>query len=145
MSIRKACKSDAKVLYIIEEHIFGVDNFGLSLASFYYHIGHNLLYVIEQDGEVVGYILWLRRKLYYRLYSLCIDKAYQGRGFAQNLLDYSFEHLQELSFSLEVHSDNQKAIELYKKNGFIIKKRLVGYYPQNVDGYKMVKSLKAIC
>lgn len=145
MSIRKARKSDAKALYIIEEHIFGADNFGLSLASFYYHIGHNLLYVIEQDKEVVGYILWLRRKLYYRLYSLCIDESYQGRGFAQNLLDYSFEHLEELSFSLEVHSDNQRAIELYKKNGFIIKKRLVGYYPQNADGYSMVKYPNSIC
>jgi ribosomal-protein-alanine N-acetyltransferase len=69
---------------------------------------------------------------------LAISKKFQNQGLAKRLLDYSFEHLKEKSFSLEVKVSNTGAIKLYEKFGFKIKKVLQNYY-ENEDGYLMEK------
>jgi ribosomal protein S18 acetylase RimI-like enzyme len=90
------------------------------------------------DEKIVGYILWLERKNYFRLYSLAIDINFQGLGIASKLLEYSFEKLRNKNFSLEVKTKNIKAIKLYEKYGFKIKKVLKDYY-EDSDGYLMIK------
>jgi [ribosomal protein S18]-alanine N-acetyltransferase len=109
----------------------------LSKASFGYHLKKNSLYIIEINSEPAGYILWLKRKKYFRLYSLAVSKRFQKQGIAQKLLAYSFEHLKEKSFSLEVKISNEGAIRLYEKFGFRIKRVLSNYYEKE-DGYWMV-------
>lgn len=136
--ITKALVSDTKELYILECSIFSKEEFGLSLASFYYHI-KNDLFVCKLDKKIVGYILWLKRKKYHRLYSLCVLDHFQGKGIASKLLEYSFDNLNFKSFTLEVKNNNFTAINLYKKYGFEIKSVLKSYYPNNTDGFKMVK------
>lgn len=137
--IRKAVRGDVKKLYHLEKSIFSKDDFTLSLSSFYYHIKNSILFVYEEDSEIVGYILWLKRKRFIRLYSLCVAKETQGKGIGDKLLKHSFNHLDNLELQLEVKTSNTKAIELYKKNGFEIKKVLKEYYPNSLDGYLMVK------
>ena len=93
---------------------------------------------------IAGYILWLERKKYFRLYSLAISNGFQNRGLAKKLLEYSFENLSKdnKDFSLEVKVSNESAINLYKKYGFEIKKILKDYYEQ-CHGYLMYKKCKA--
>jgi len=141
--IRQATTQDAKALWLLEQSLFDTDNFPLSLASFYYHIKHNRLFVYGREGEIIGYCLWLKRKTYYRLYSIGISPLYRGEGIAKKLLEYSFAHLVTQIFTLEVRCDNAQAITLYEKYGFRIDKVLKGYYPNQVDGYKMIKSILA--
>lgn len=136
--IIQATPEDLNRLYDLEKEIFKNDTFALKKESIKYHLQRNIIYKIEVDNKLVGYILWLNRKKYFRLYSLAISKAYQNQGLAKQLLDYSFEHLKEKSFSLEVKVSNIGAIKLYEKFGFKIKKVLENYY-DNEDGYLMEK------
>lgn len=136
--ITQATPEDLNRLYDLEKEIFKNDTFALKKESIKYHLQRNIIYKIEVDNKLVGYILWLNRKKYFRLYSLAISKAYQNQGLAKQLLDYSFEHLKEKSFSLEVKVSNIGAIKLYEKFGFKIKKVLEKYY-ETQDGYLMEK------
>ena len=137
--ITKANLKDLSALYNIEREVFSNDPFSMSKNSIKYHIIKNELYKIEFDGVIAGYILWLKRKKYYRLYSLAIGNNFQNRGFAKKLLAYSFENLIDRDFSLEVKVLNETAINLYKKFGFEVKKVLKDYY-EECDGYLMYKS-----
>lgn len=136
--ITQATPEDLNRLYDLEKEIFKNDTFALKKESIKYHLQRNIIYKIEVSNKLVGYILWLNRKKYFRLYSLAISKAYQNQGLAKQLLDYSFEHLKEKSFSLEVKVSNIGAIKLYEKFGFKIKKVLEKYY-ETQDGYLMEK------
>ncbi|MGB5867679.1 MAG: N-acetyltransferase [Arcobacteraceae bacterium] len=137
--IRAAILKDSKELFTLESSVFLKDDFGLSLSSFYYHIKNNNLFLYEKDKKIIAYILWLKRKNYYRLYSLCVDKNNQGQGIAQKLLNHSLDILPFSKYTLEVKTTNEQAIKLYEKNGFKISKTLQNYYPNNIDGYLMIK------
>lgn len=140
MLIRRARREDVNSLLEIEGESFDWSHFPLSRACFHYHLRRNLLFVCEEDGGVIGYILWLERKTHYRLYSLAVRKEKRGKGVAKKLLDYSFEVLNGFKeFRLEVRCDNREAINLYMRNGFEIKGILKSYYPDGADGYRMVR------
>ncbi|MCT7611533.1 GNAT family N-acetyltransferase [Aliarcobacter butzleri] len=136
--IKKAKKENLKDLYDLEKKVFQNDPFALTKSAFRYHILKNNLYIFEKDEKIVGYILWLERKDYFRLYSLAIDINFQDLGIASKLLEYSFEKIKNKNFSLEVKTKNIKAIKLYEKYGFKIKKVLKDYY-EDSDGYLMIK------
>ena len=142
--IRKANLNDLTSLYGIERYVFFNDPFSMTKESIRYHILRNRLYIVEIDNIIAGYILWLERKKYFRLYSLAISNDFQNRGLAKKLLEYSFENLSKdnKDFSLEVKVSNESAINLYKKYGFEIKKILKDYYEQ-CHGYLMYKKCKA--
>ncbi|PLY06990.1 MAG: N-acetyltransferase [Arcobacter sp.] len=136
MKIEKANINDVKELLFIEKELFSNDSFALSRASFGYHIKNNTLYKLEIDNKIVAYLLWLKRKNYYRLYSLAILKKFQGRGLAKSLLEFSLSNLEKDCFELEVRVSNIVAIKLYEKFGFKKVKILEKYYDEE-DGLKM--------
>jgi ribosomal-protein-alanine N-acetyltransferase len=140
--IEKANLSDLASVYKIEREVFSNDPFSMSKVSLRYHILKNRLYLIKIDNIIAGYILWLERKKYFRLYSLAIGKDFQNRGLAKKLLEYSFLELSSTNkdFSLEVKVLNQSAINLYKKYDFEIKKVLKDYY-EDCDAYLMYKKV----
>ncbi|MGA1933168.1 GNAT family N-acetyltransferase [Arcobacter sp. YIC-464] len=137
--IRKALIDDVKNLHHLESSIFSKDEFGISLSSFYYHVKRNPIFVYEEDSKIGAYILWLKRKNYYRLYSICVDKSFQGKGISKKLLLFSFEQLDNSSYQLEVKVNNSIAISLYEKYGFRIKKTIKDYYPNNIDAFLMIR------
>lgn len=136
--IRQALPQDAKALWLLKQALFDEHNLPLSLASFYYHIKRNVLFVYEYDGEIRGYCLWLKRHKSYRLYSIGVSPLHCGEGIAKELLQYSLNHLKAQQFTLEVRIDNLNAITLYQKYGFVTQKILKGYYPNQVNGLRMV-------
>lgn len=137
--ILRATLDHLNVLAALENRLFAKDDFPLSRGSFSYHIKRNDLFVFMHEGEVAGYILWLKRKRYYRLYSLGVSNQFRGTGVAQELIGYSFDHLKASVYTLEVKTTNQSAITLYEKFGFRKQKILKGYYPNDHDGYLMRK------
>lgn len=141
--IEKANLIDLTSLYDLEREVFSNDPFSMKKNSIRYHILKNRLYKIEVDGVIAGYILWLERKKYFRLYSLAISNDFQNRGLAKKLLEYSFSELSSINkdFSLEVKVSNISAMKLYEKYGFEIKKVLKDYYEEG-DGYLMYKEVK---
>jgi ribosomal-protein-alanine N-acetyltransferase len=136
MRISKASKSDTKSLFEIENKVFKNDSMAMKLPSFYYHVEKNFLYKVEIDGKIAGYILWLNRKNFYRLYSLAILEEYRKLGLASKLLDFSLEKLNDKNLQLEVRESNEKAIKLYEKYGFKKVKILKDYY-ENENGVLM--------
>ena len=137
--IRKAQQTDIKALISIESATFTEDDYPLSRGSFYYHIKNNPLYIFTKNGKVVGYILWFKRKSYYRLYSLSVLEEYRKIGVAQALFEHSLEKLKAQSYTLEVKTTNNSAIKFYEKNGFKKVKILKGFYPKGQDGLFMKK------
>jgi len=137
--IRRAQTKDTNRLYQLENTLFSKDDFGLSRASIYYHMKKSDIFIYEEDSELLGYILWLKRKNYYRLYSLAVKKEFQGKRIATKLLEHSLSKLIAYKYQLEVKIDNPHGIALYEKYGFVKQKVLKGFYPKAQDGYLMVR------
>jgi len=136
MKISKASKGDIKKLFEIENKVFENDCMAMGLSSFYYHVEKSFFYKIEIKGKIAGYILWLNRKHFHRLYSLAILEEYRNLKLASSLLEFSFKSLKDKSLQLEVRASNEKAIRVYEKYGFKKKKVLKEYY-ENEDGLLM--------
>lgn len=136
MKLSKAVRSDAKSLFKIEQEVFKNDNMALSLRSFYYHLKNSIIYKVEVDKKIVAYILWLKRKEFFRLYSFAVLKEYRNLGLASNLLTFSFKNLEKKKMQLEVRKSNKKAVTLYTKFGFKKIKELKNYY-EDEDGILM--------
>lgn len=133
-NFRPALNSDIKALLKIENESF--DEFRLSKASFYYHIKRNFLYVYEDEkGEILGYILVFNHLKIPRIYSLAISKNARGFGLGNEFMKFITSKFKNLR--LEVNVNNQKAINLYTKFGFLISKTLPNYY-ENSDGFEMI-------
>ena len=103
------------------------------------------------DGEVVGSAGLhpagpaLRRRHVMSL-GIAVAAQAQGRGVGTALmaalLDYADNWGQVLRIELTVFVDNERAVELYKRNGFEIEGRMRGYALRNgryVDTYAMAR------
>jgi ribosomal protein S18 acetylase RimI-like enzyme len=80
------------------------------------------LFVLENplSREIVG-TSWLshdQRRIY--IHHFGIKPAFQGKGYAHLLMKASMDFAQStgMQIKLEVHKDNFKAVQLYKKWGF---------------------------
>lgn len=81
----------------------------------------SLFCVCEIDKKIIGYA-----GMYYvytegDITNIAIDKKYQGKGYAKELLNYMFELANSRGikeFTLEVRVSNMNAIKLYEKLGF---------------------------
>ena len=141
MTVREASLEDINEIEKVERDNFTPEDFGMSRTSLRYHLKRNILFVVEEKGRVVGYCLWLRRKEYYRLYSIAILQESHAKGFGKMLLDYSIKKLRDKALQLEVKQINLHAVSLYKKFGFKIVKTLRSYYPNGIDGYLMKRAI----
>jgi len=85
-------------------------------------IGGQLLLLIEKiTGSIAG-TSWLTvdgRRIYMHHFGIRAD--YQGKGLSKILLDASLKLAKTygMQIKLEVHKDNLKALDLYKKAGFL--------------------------
>ena len=76
-------------------------------------------YVINNESEVVGFISMVDNYLA----ALFIDVKHQGEGYGKRLLNFIQERRQSLQ--LKVYKKNEKAIDFYLRNGFVIKEELL--------------------
>ena len=100
-------------------------------------------YVYKEDNEIIGYINYDIMYERSELIQINVLDSYQGKHIGSKLMDYMFNDLEKNNVSeitLEVRIDNIKAINLYKKYGFVEVGKRVGYY-QGIDGILMKKEL----
>ncbi|WP_153733287.1 N-acetyltransferase [Sporosarcina obsidiansis] len=76
-------------------------------------------YVVSNEEDVVGFVSMVDNYLA----ALFIDVKYQGGGYGKGLLD--FIKTQRRTIQLKVYKKNNKAVDFYFKNGFVIKEELV--------------------
>lgn len=79
------------------------------------------LLILEKTGTLIG-TSWLthdNRRTF--LHHFGIHPKFQGKGYANALMDASMEYIEELGMQvkLEVHKENFKALNLYRKYKFI--------------------------
>lgn len=72
-------------------------------------------YVVSNEKDVVGFVSMMDNYLA----ALFIDVNYQGSGYGKGLLD--FIKRQRKNIQLKVYKRNNKAVDFYLKNGFVIK------------------------
>jgi ribosomal-protein-alanine N-acetyltransferase len=103
---------------------------------------HNHYVGARADGMLVGYagISRLGRKppFEYEVHTIGVDPAYQGRGIGRRLLDELLRFAEGGVVYLEVRTDNDVAIALYRSAGFEqigLRKRY--YRVSGADAYTM--------
>jgi len=100
-------------------------------------------YVYKEDNEIIGYINYDIMYERSELIQINVRSDKQRNHIGSKLMDYMFKELEKNSvkeITLEVKVDNTKAINLYKKYGFIEVGVRRGYY-QGIDGILMKKEL----
>lgn len=142
--IRLATKKDIPNLLEIEYSIFSEFDFRLSKENFIYHQNKNHIYLVCEEDVICGYILFLEYKNTVRIYSIAIKNEYSKKGYGTMLVEFLINIAKQKSknISLEVKYDNEKAIKLYNKLGFISKKTLFEYYLDGKNGIKMELGIK---
>jgi ribosomal protein S18 acetylase RimI-like enzyme len=145
-AIRHAELSDLPELLRLEELSF--ENDRLSRRSFIRWLGHRrCAFLVCDEGErLCGYILVIRRRgtLLARMYSLAVDPACRGRGIAQQLVEQAEREARDagaLYMRLEVAEDNEGAISLYEKLGYVQFGLYRDYYEDHGDALRMEKCI----
>jgi L-phenylalanine/L-methionine N-acetyltransferase len=103
----------------------------------------------EIDGVVVGHAgltLFARRRAHAGAIGMGVDQAYQGQGvgtaLVAALIDLADNWYNLRRLELEVYTDNEPAIRLYQRYGFVIEGTHRGYaYRDGVwaDAYSMAR------
>lgn len=100
-----------------------------------------LVYIDKEIKGIISYsIIYERAEVNY----IVVLEKYRGKGIADKLLKSALDDMRKNGcniVSLEVEISNEKAINLYLKNGFKIESIREKYY-ENKDGYLMVKDLE---
>ncbi len=101
--------------------------------------------VAEVGGEIAGYICgYPLTSLEVRIAMFAVLPAHRGKGVGSALYR-EFENVVKAEgfriIRLEVRTGNRRAIEFYRRRGFMVVRVLKGYYRNGDDAYVMVKTL----
>lgn len=144
--IRSATLADLGALVALEQRCFQTDR--LSRRSFRHLLlrGNVQTLLIEEAGRSCGYalILFRRGASLARLYSIAVDPACRGRGYAEALVRAA-ETLalsqDRMLMRLEIRRDNVASIRLFEKLGYQPFGSYAAYYEDAMDALRFQKSL----
>lgn len=83
-------------------------------------------FILKKDNERLGYVTIFTIDFIHRNaeFAIMIDPEHQGKGFANTAtdlaIDYAFSSLNLHKLYLYVDEENEKAIHIYKKKGFLV-------------------------
>lgn len=115
---------DILIDYINEKTLKRYDNQGWYRVLSWMGIYHSDFYVAEIEHNIVGFIL-IRKKMSSKwqrslwIYDVMILPEYRGRGYANIMLKLALDKCKQRPVRLYVSKENEVAINLYKRNGFI--------------------------
>jgi len=107
-------------------------NFADSLGS-----GYDCWTVRDAAGELVGYYLLMYALDEAHLLDVAVAAKRQGEGLGRRLLDQLAGRARSqgmTSILLEVRPSNERALEVYRRHGYIHIGRRKGYYPAGPEG-----------
>lgn len=142
--IRNAREEDLEEIYKIELKSFKIP-YPCHYLKILLKMAPTYFLVAEEKGQIIGYISGVTRLgKTGHIVSIAVDPAHRGKGIGKKLVKTLLEKFKENGMKkarLEVRISNAAAINLYKKLGFNIEKRLKNYYPDGEDCYVMTKKL----
>ena len=169
-TIRKATKEDIPAVMTVNLRSLP-ENYWYGFYEYILLNWSESFLVAEVDGVVVGYAMsrvedtgdplllgliddkgnplvrgWQEPKKAGHLVSIAVLREYRGRGIGSALLAETIRVMRDNykvdSIFLEVRVSNTPAINLYKKFGFRVVRRIPHYYRDGEDAYVMVLRLK---
>ncbi len=106
--------------------------------------------IAEIDGEIAGFIMGLiqNREAGKRghVYTLDVTGKHRRKGVALRLLKELEQRFQEKGIEfcyLEAQRENLAALELYRKQGYIIQGILKDFYSKGSDAVQLIKKLSS--
>ncbi|MDQ3904168.1 MAG: ribosomal protein S18-alanine N-acetyltransferase [Actinomycetota bacterium] len=101
--------------------------------------GHH--YLSARDGDsLIGYAGLARVGAQAEVHTLAVDPTHHRRGIGRALLRAVLERAQGATVFLEVRTDNESAIKLYRSEGFeVIGTRRRYYRPSGADAFTMCR------
>ena len=145
--IRPAEPGDLDTLELLENAVFSADQ--LSRRSLRYYIGapNAAFLVLEAEGAIVGDALlsFRRNSTLGRLYSIAVSPGQVGRGYGRLLLTAAEQAVQDRNgraLRLEVRSDNDAAIKLYRQAGYREFGQCPDYYEDGTAALRFEKALR---
>lgn len=106
--------------------------------------GHFYVGAYAEDGSLIGYaglaLVARPPNAEAEVHTIAVDPAHQGRGVGRTLLRRLLARADESGAQvfLEVRTDNEPAIALYRANGFeVVGLRKRYYQPSGADAYTM--------
>lgn len=120
--------NDLERVLQIEQQLFAD---AWSAEMFRQEIKQQASFVLEFDGQLLGYICGWFLYEEFNLTNLAVAARFQGRGFGKALVDYLIDYVRQQGFEsifLEVRESNHAAIKLYEACGFRIAGRRKKYY-----------------
>ncbi|MDR1756188.1 MAG: GNAT family N-acetyltransferase [Culturomica sp.] len=138
----RAERADLDAVCGIEKRSFGAEGFSRRQLLYLMTRASGFFYVARHNGTVVAYLslLLTERARHLRIYSIAVGPEARGAGIGAGLMELARQCALErgvASISLEVKSTNREAIRLYERAGFVKKKLLPAYYPDQTDAYRM--------
>lgn len=144
--IRLANDHDLDKLVQLEQLAFSADRFSEDQIYYFLTSSRATNFIIENETDTIGgaCLLWRKSNRTARLYNIAINPKYQGHGYGLELLkecEKEAVYHGRNKLSLEVRTDNMKAIGLYQSLGYIKTGTVPSYYEDGTSAYKMSKEL----
>lgn len=148
MRVRPAALEDLQAMLRIEQQVFGRDTWTaaqmtdeLTRDSRWYAVAERIG-AGQEDGQpgVVGYVGLFLSRPDADVQTIAVDAADQGRGIGRILMEAAVHHAWRVGCTrmfLEVRADNEAALALYARVGFVRLGRRARYYADRVDAITM--------
>ena len=119
--------------------------FGETLIGNIYYGAPELCFVVEFEGNVIGFILggYTAKVGQAHILSVAVLEEFRHQGLGRKLLEHFIKRTEILgydSIKLEVDVDNEVVIKLYEDLGFAKISRIRKYYQDNSDAFLMVRN-----
>ena len=101
----------------------------------------NYIILVNEEESINGLLIIYSNIDYYELEIIVVGQKYRKKGIATNMLNYFLDNYEKKDILLEVDTNNNDAIKLYDKVGFIIINTREGYY-RGKDAYIMQRVVK---
>lgn len=141
--MRKVNIEDIDQLVRIEHEAFSSNDFPINEKLFRLLINNNrcTLFGAIVDSNIAGYICLIRGKKAVLIYSVAVSEKYRGKGIGTKLLEAAEKFALDSGLDviqLEVRC-NSRAVELYQRRGYSVKKIKIKYYSDGENAYSMEK------
>ena len=139
MIIREFRPQDLRRVYEIETMSFS-NPYDIEVFKNLFDIGAGFL-VGQIKGCIVGYIIfWIKEEDLGHIVSLAVDNKYKRQNIGSKLLKTAidiFKNFEIKRINLEVRTQNREAINFYRSIGFFCDEKLLNYYENGDDAYRM--------
>lgn len=139
MIIREFRPKDLRRVYEIEEMSFSKP-YEIEMLKQLFDIGAGFL-IAQISDYIVGYIIfWIKEENQGHIISLAVDNDYKRQNIGSKLMKAAIDTFKNFNIKrikLEVKTQNKEAIFFYEAIGFICDEKILNYYENGDNAFRM--------